>query len=275
MLRCALEGESVMITKLLSPVLSVIIIFLILALDHIWRDKRAKSYKRIRMIVLAVMVTSLVVNMAIVVDSERTSGQLRATINDLKQEVASLENQKKELSLLERMHRFITTDYDALARKYPKGYFLFANNKFTVIPSNREIKSSFTLDWNSSKVSFMDENFVYITLKGFHYHPNEIKVENLNIVVRRKVGATADGIMFDGVGLFVEVLDERAEDLIYLIGFKRVESTAKLWNLDPDVQTFITKIGSPGVVARIDTNTKKYITIRDGTVCSGWEPAKR
>jgi len=264
-----------MIAKLLSPILSVITMFLILALDHIWPDKRAKSYRQIRKIILLVMGISLVVNVAIVVDSERTGGHLREAINGLKQKVASLENQNKELSILERMQRFITTDYDALARKYPKGYFLFANNKYTVVPSNKDIKSSFTLDWNGSKVRFMDENFVYITLKEFHYHPNEIKIEDLNIVVWRKVGATAEGIIFDGVGLFVEVLDERAEDLIYLIGFKRVGPTFKLWDLAPDVQAFIKKIGSPGPVLRIDTNTKKYITIRNFTVSSGWEPAKR
>lgn len=264
-----------MIAKLLSLVLSAAIMFLILALDHFWHDKRAKTYKQIRIILLAFMVFTLVVNIAVVFDTERTSVDLQETINGLTKKVASLENQNKELSILERMQRFITTDYDALSRKYPKGYFLFATNKYTVIPSNREIKSSFTLDWNSSKVRFMDADFVYIMLKEFHYQPKEIRIEDLNIVVRRKVGATADGIMFNGVGLFVEVLDERAEDLIYLIGFKRVGSTVKLWDLDPDVQAFMRKIGSPGPVLRIDTNTKKFITIRDWTVCSGWEPAKK
>lgn len=264
-----------MIAKLLSPILSAVTMFLILALDHFWGDKRTKSYKQIRIILLAFMAITLVVNIAVVVDTERTSGHLQETINGLTKKVASLENQNKELSILERMQRFITTDYDALSRKYPKGYFLFATNKYTVIPSNRDIKSSVTLDWNSSKVRFMDADFVYIMLKEFHYHPKEIRIEDLNIVVRRKVGATADGIMFNGVGLFVEVLDERAEDLIYLIGLKRIETTAKLWNLDPDVQAFIKKIGSPGPVLRIDTNTKEHITIRNMTVCSGWAPAKK
>lgn len=247
--------------KLLWPVLSGVIALLLFSLGHIWPDRTTRWYRVVRDILIGVILLSIIVNVYVIFRGE--------------EKVASLENQNKELSLLERMQRFITTDYDALARKYPKGYFLFANNKYTVLPSNKDIKSSFTLDWTGSKVRFMDQNFVYITLKEFHYHPNEIKVENLNIVVRRKVGATADGIMFDGVGLFVEVLDERAEDLIYLIGFKRVESTAKLWNLDPDVQAFIMKIGNPGPILRIDTDSKRYITIRNATVSSGWEPAKR
>lgn len=254
--------------KVLSAVLLTVITALTFALDHIWRDKRTKWHKKIRTIFIPLAVLSLFVNILIICMSEREIDTLHKT-------VATLENQNKELSILERMQRFITTDYDALSRKYPKGYFLFATNKYTVIPSNRDIKSSVTLDWNSSKVRFIDENFVYIILKEFRYHPNEIRVENLNIVVRRKVGATADGIIFDGVGLFVEVLDEREEDLIYLIGFKRVETAAKSWNLDSDVEAFFKKIGNPGVAARIDTNTKEYITIRDWIVCSGWVPAQR
>jgi archaellum biogenesis protein FlaJ (TadC family) len=69
-----------MIAKLLSPILSVITTFLILALDDIWRDKRARRHKQIRIIVLAVMAITVVVNVVIVADSERTGGQLRETI---------------------------------------------------------------------------------------------------------------------------------------------------------------------------------------------------
>jgi hypothetical protein len=190
-----------MIVNLVVPAIAAAIAFLILALDHIWRDKRTRGYRRVRFILIGLIALATILNVGLAYDNQKKGNHLQQTIDALNSKVATLENQNRQLSILERMQRYITTDYDVLSRKYPKGYFLFATNKYVVLPSRKDAKSSFTLDWSSSRVAFMDDSFIYITLKDFHYYPNEIKVENLNIVLQRKIGATADGIFFNGVGL--------------------------------------------------------------------------
>ena len=260
-----------MLVRLVLTALAGLIAFLILVLDHVWPDKRTKRHKLVRCTLIWLMAAAIIPNMVVVWHSEKTGNKLTQTIADLKLEVATLENQNKQLIILERMQRYITTDHDTLARKYPKGYFLFAANKYTVIPSSKDALSSFTLDWDSSRIQLIDPLFIYITLKNFCYLPLDIIVQNLNIVLRRQVGAVAEGISFNNIGLYVELLDERAEDIIYVIGFRSVEAVPGLWDLEPDVQAFIKKIDYPGVAIRIDTNINKNITIQDWIICSGWK----
>ena len=202
-------------------------------------------------------------------ESETT---LRNTIKDLETKVATLTNQNTMLSILERMQRFFIIDHDILSKKYPKGYFLFASNKYTLIPSNKEVKSNFRLDWDRTKVQFINDSFIYIILKSFHYIPNGIEVVNLNIILERKIGSVADGIYFENIGLLIEILDDKIDSLIYVIGFKEVKSIPKSIQINLEVDNFIKGLGVGPLMPAINSKKQKNIRIQDMTIASGWKP---
>ena len=192
------------------------------------------------------------------------------------EELATIVKQNKMLAMLERMQTLITTDYDVLSRKYPEGYFLFASKKYTVIPSTQKTKSKLTLNWADTKVGFIDEAFVHIILKEFFYHPKEIAVENLHVLLERKVGAVAEGIYFDKIGLYVELIDSKIDEIIYVIGFRKfvplpIPRKPKPKKLKAITEDYKKVLGLPAIMAGIDTNIKKYITIKGFTITSGWE----
>jgi hypothetical protein len=182
---------------------------------------------------------------------------------------SDLENMERRL--LEKMQAQAEKDKDGLDKKYPLGYFLFAGDKQTnVIPLNKEAKSDFSLDWENCRIAFTNHSFVDIALKNFHYYPTEIQVRNLDVVLERKIGTVADGIFFNNIGLFVELIDDRTDDIIYVIGFKKVSSIPKIRELKPEVAEFIKQqLGKPMMPA-INTNIRKYINIEDLVISSGW-----
>jgi hypothetical protein len=136
---------------------------------------------------------------------------------------------------------------------------------------NKEAKPDFSLDWENCRIAFIDDSFIDIALKNFHYYPNEIQVKNLDVVLERKIGAIADGIFFNNIGLFVELIDDRANEIIYVIGFKKVKSIPKTRDLDPEVQKFIKKQFGKPMISAINTNIQKYINIENFVISSGWK----
>lgn len=188
-------------------------------------------------------------------------------------EMATAEKQEKMLAILERMQSFVITDHDVLSNKYPEGYYLFASNKYIIIPSNQEITSHFSLKWEDSKVKIVDNDFIYIFLKKFHYFPVEGTIENLNIVLERKIGAIADGIFFDKFGLYVELLDNRIDELIYVIGFRKVESYPESRKLKPNTKAYFRKsgLGRHKIYTSLVMTRTQKVTVKDWVVTSGWE----
>lgn len=261
-----------MFFNILSPILLGLIAALTIAIDHFWRDKRTTAYKRVRKVLIVAIFFAVISNVIVSINNEKTIKNSDDTIDNLTKQVATLENQNSILSILERMQSYISSDYRELSKKYPEGYYLFASNKYTVIPSNKGAETNFSLDWSSCKVKRITDSFLHIALKSFSYLPNNIDIQNLNIVLERKVGSVADGIFMNNIGLFVELLDEKKEEIIYVIGFRKVESIPKERKLDPRVTAFKKDAGIKGAsVSAIDTNIRKYITLQDFTISSGWE----
>jgi hypothetical protein len=165
---------------------------------------------------------------------------------------------------------------ESLMKKYPMGYSLFTGDtQTTFVRKNNESKADFSLDWESCRITFADASFVDIALKDFHYHPTEIEIENLDVVLQRKVGIIADGIFFNGAGLFVELLDDRNDEIVYVIGLKKVNSIPKIRDLNPEVQKFIGEHLHKPMVSAIDTNVQKYIRIENLVMSSGWVVANK
>jgi FtsZ-binding cell division protein ZapB len=108
--------------------------------------------------------------------------ELQNRIDKLQKDVANFEKQEKMLAMLERMQCFITTDHDVLSKKYPKGYFLFASDKYVVIPPRQKAKFDLSLDWENSLIKATDESFILVLLRNLRYYPTEILVENLRPV---------------------------------------------------------------------------------------------
>lgn len=260
-----------MLINILSPVFLGLITVLTVVIEHFWRDKRTKRYKITRKILFGAIVIAVILNVTLVVNNERTINKRDSSIESLKAQVATLEKQNKMLSILERMQCYITSDYDELSKKYPEGYYLFASNKYTVIPSNPDEKAIFSLDWNTCKVAKITDSFLHIVLKSFTFLPNNIDIQNLNIVLERKVGSIADGIYMNNIGLFVELIDQRNDEIIYVIGFKKIDSIPKIRTLDSRVMAFISDNHIPRAKSALDTNIRKYIRIIDWTISSGWK----
>ena len=196
----------------------------------------------------------------------------KAVRGDIKESEKAIRSDiKEQINMLERMQNLNITNYDILSKKYPKGYYLFASNRYIIIPSSKEAKEQFTLDWSKSKVQFIDDSFIYLILEHFYYHPNEIEVENLRIILERKVGSTADGVYFNNIGLFVELLDDRTDEIIYVIGFKDVQSIPKLREPNPEVVKFNHKFDIGPLMSAINTSDKKWLRIKDMAIASGWK----
>ena len=112
---------------------------------------------------------------------------------------------------------------ESMETKYPLGYFLFtADSQTNFIRKNNESKADFSLDWEKCRVAFADASVVGITLADFDYHPTHIQVQNLTIVLARKIGTVADGLFFNGAGLFVELIDDRADGSYTLLGLEKL-----------------------------------------------------
>ena len=132
--------------------------------------------------------------------------------------------------------------------RYPLGYFLFASDRQNnFIPFNKNRKPDFSFDWENCRVESVNDSIIKVVLKNFHYYPNEIQINNVGVILKREKGVVADGIFFDHIGLFVEIIDDRRDGIIYIIGFKKVK--------------FIPKRG-------VNFGDKKYITFQNIDISS-------
>jgi hypothetical protein len=177
------------------------------------------------------------------------------------------------ISILERLQTQTSMQQATLEKNYPDGYYVFAGDKHTIyIPSAKKGGKNtrvFSLDWENSKIMYVDSSFVHILLTSFHYYPNEIQIKNLSIILERKVGAIADGIYFNNIGMSVELIDDKDDDIIYVIGFRSVKLIPKKREPKAEVVAFMKKLGKP-IMSGINTNTQKYINIEGLAMSSGW-----
>lgn len=192
--------------------------------------------------------------------------------HEYKEQIKANIKVEKRLSILENLQVQAAKNQDALEKKYPKGYALFASEKHVIyVPVSKGKKHDFNLDWADSRIAYVDSSFVVILLRSLHYYPNEIQVKNLNIVLERRVGSLADGIYFNDIGMFVELIDDKANEITYVIGCKSVGSIPKKRELKPEVEKFVRKLGIGPLMSAINTNIQKYIDIQDLTISSGWK----
>lgn len=255
----------------LVPTISGLLIILSFVNDHYWHDRRTTKYKKLRTILFTVIIISVIFNIILVSNGEREKEKLNNSIDSLKNKMATLENQNSMLSILDRMQRFMVSDYNEMSKKYPIGYFLFASNRYTLIPSVKTTKNLFYLDWASCELREITDKFLHILIKKITFYPNHIEIKNLNVVLEKKVGAVADGIFMNGIGLNIELVDERDNEIIYAIGFKHVEKVPKERKPDEQVSAFVRNNQLPALFDGIDTNIKTYITIDGITISSGWQ----
>jgi hypothetical protein len=185
-------------------------------------------------------------------------------------EVATLEGQKRTLAILERMQSVKRTDHDVLSKKYPEGYFLFASDRYTVIPPSEIVKDKLTLDWENTKVKFIDDRVVHVLLKELCYQPTKNIVRDLNVLLEREVGVIADGIFFDKVGLYVELLNDEADKLIYVIGFKKGEPVTRSRKLKSSFKGYLKRL-TPGLLFGPMVLGENYSQLNGLTITSAWD----
>ena len=218
-----------------------------------------------------VIAIAVIVNIVVVYSNDQYINSLQENLISLQSEVATLEQQNKMLFMLERMHLNIIIDYDSLKTKYPMGYFLFSTDNNIVIPSSHKIKSIFTVDWESSKIKSIDDSLIHIYLKSFYYHTNNVNFEHLHVILERFTGSIAFGIVMDKIGMFVELLEDKSDEIIYVIGFKPIHSTPKLMEPDPKIVKYIKENNNFGLLIRVDTNIRKHLKFEHWILASGWE----
>ena len=69
--------------------------------------------------------------------------------------------------------------------------------------------------------------------------------------------------------MFIELVDDKDNNITYVIGFKEIGSLPKKRKPNPEVEQFSKKHGTV-LMSAIDTGTSKYITIQGLTIASGW-----
>ncbi|HEX9661764.1 MAG TPA: hypothetical protein VGB27_05720 [Candidatus Binatia bacterium] len=171
-------------------------------------------------------------------------------------------------SLSEQVEQLRKKDHATLLAKYPEGYFLFASNRYAVVPTN-PFMHRFSLSWEESRARRLGSAYIYISLRKFHYRPTDIVVENLDVVLDNRIGAIADGLYFDGIGLYVELVESNVESLIYVIGFRRAPDVSPRKQLEPHVVPYLEKLGVLQVRG-INTNNKNHILIERWFITSAW-----
>jgi len=145
-------------------------------------------------------------------------------------------------ALLEQIERLRKKDHSTLLAKYPEGYFLFASNRYSIIPSNPNVIGKFSLDWQSSKIRRIGHNLIHIVLRKFNYHPSDIQITNLNVVLDNRIGAIADGFYMNGIGMYFELLESDAESTTYVIGFRQGQPTDIPKKLSPFVESYVKEL---------------------------------
>lgn len=262
------------ILKILPTIFTGLIAIITTYLDYFRRSEKSKGYKAIIILLTISIILLTVISSIIIYQDETANLEQKTKIDNLKGTLATREKQneiyeieKQQLAMIERMSCYITTDYKLLSRKYPEGYFLFATNKFNMFPSGQKIKQ-FSLKWEESEVEQITDTFIHIFLKSFIYNPLNTKVEFIDIVLDRKSGAIADGIYFENTGIYFEILEDKKDGIIYVIGFKKVKEIPKL---ERKPKAFLEKLNIATLIIG-SINVKGHnCKISNFTLTSAWQ----
>ena len=221
------------IIKILPTIFTGLIAIITTYLDYVRRSEKSNRYKVIIFLLIISIISFTVISSITIYQDETDNVALQSKIDNLEDILATQEKQneiyeieKQQLTMIERMACYITTDYKLLSRKYPEGYFLFATNKFNMFPADQKIKQ-FSLKWEESEVEQITDTYIIIFLKNFVFNPTNAKFVRFTIVLERKIGAVADGIYFRKTGMYVELLEDKKDGIIYVIGFKKLKVIPK------------------------------------------------
>ena len=265
-----------MILEISSTLFVGLIAILSLFIDHIWRDKRTNTYKRIRKLLIVVIIIGSIVNIFRVVDNYEYIEGRDAKIDSLEKKVATLEYQKKTQFMLERMECLLESNYDRLQKKYPLGCYLFATNDHTIIPSDKENVQTVSVDWKNCKVLSIDEDFIFIWLSKIIYIPKDITGESIGILFDRRKDKSITPFYIGKICVNIEIVDQRKDNLVYIIGINEVDKVPKdrlEKELDNRVKPFLKSINFPefAITERLKLNENfKHAVIREFIFTSAW-----
>lgn len=159
---------------------------------------------------------------------------------------------------------------DNLKKKYPMGYFLFTGDTQTsFVRMNHQSKADFSLDWENCRIVGSNKSFVLIRLSRFQYYPTHIEIQNLEVIVPKTPGTAADGVFFNNAGLFIEFLDESADEVVYVIGIRAVNSVPKRRNMDQQAINFFHDYSNNPLVIAMDFSDKSYIKVNNLAIAPG------
>lgn len=236
--------------------------FLNVGLSQKWHDKRTQKHKIVLRIIFGVITIIAIINILNFYFITRSNKELR----DI---VAKEEKQNKILTAVERMNCIISSDKEYLDKKYPEGYYLFMTNDQTTIPANPKIIEKIELDHQNCKITENNNKFVHISLKNFRYKIYNNTIKNLEIILEKKIGATAEGIFFGDIGFYVELLSMKNDEFVYVIGLKKFEKR-ELIKLNPNMMEYIQTI-KKRLPPPLNFNNHKYIILENWVIVSGWE----
>ncbi len=162
----------------------------------------------------------------------------------------------------------------ALKKKYPLGYFMFANDKITnCIPMGLNGKEDFSFDLERHPLPHTTDFFIVVALKDFHYYPTNVHVNNLDVILERKNGTVADGIFFNNLGLFVELINATTDNISFVVGFKKAKPFLKIKYLKPDTANFVEICIRDNIISKAVTsamNINPASNIINLVISSGW-----
>ena len=79
----------------------------------------------------------------------------------------------------------------------------------------------------------------------------------------------ADGLSFENIGLYLELIEINVNEIIYVIGFRKVESIPKSRKLKPKFKSYLKKQHMSSI-SWIDMSERKFWKFIGMTITSGW-----
>lgn len=160
--------------------------------------------------------------------AKREKKQEQVDKEKAQQEAVALRQQLKESEdrLMAEFKRVTEANFErykpALETNYNKGYVVLSILGSSISPSVSKI-DSFRIDWNTAKVLRMNTELIDFRLPDIYPVPGTSVIKDHTAVFSRKEADPILVLVWEGLGIFVEVLQDHPMGVTLAVGFKAVD----------------------------------------------------
>jgi hypothetical protein len=142
------------------------------------------------------------------------------------------ENQQKAISKLDELIESTSSDNKTkLLEKYPAGYVLFGVDvastfTSTSFPREGDLLEEYEFDWSHVKIEELTSNSLTILMPNIRYKPLDAQLIGTYMTIPRRPYGKEHRYPLKPKGtihrIFVELLEDNNNQLIFLIGFRKI-----------------------------------------------------